>query len=529
MIKIYRRLDRWLDRHIAILLFLFLMLILRLPNLFEPYWYGDEGMYLTIGNALRDGKILYLDIIDHKTPLIYYFAILPGQTYFRLAMIAWMGLATINFFHLAKTFFRRTPLIHLATLIFVLLTSLPALEGNIPNGELWVMGFALLGWRLALAAPAYRRLIENKSISQTSATQSKRWLFLSGVSFGLAILTKVPAVFDMAAVFIPVWLLICSALAKQKPSSLAAIGRQTWALIWPIILGTFTPIFFSIIYFAWRGAGGAYLDYGLLYNFRYVKSWGLPFHHPLLIFLFSLKGKIILTAIITILISLNRKKTVWQIAAIWLLFALFGATLSNRPYPHYLLQIVPPLALFIAAIFQKSPKPAKIAHYPLFLIGNASIVILLFAAITLLKFGFYPTIDYYRRFGQLLNRQITFDQYGQKFNPLAVDNQKAADIIRRSGVKQIFIWGTNPMLYALSQTYPVGRFTVSFHIKDFQAQKETVANLNANPPLFIVTMNDEREWLPGLDQLLENGYLPNYNFQHFILWKKFNNAAQLAF
>ena len=49
-------------------------LILRLPSLFEPYWYADEGIYLTIGNALRRGEILYSQIHDNKPP---FYTILP--------------------------------------------------------------------------------------------------------------------------------------------------------------------------------------------------------------------------------------------------------------------------------------------------------------------------------------------------------------------------------------------------------------------------------------------------------------------
>ena len=48
---------------------LFLMfLILRIPSLFEPYWYGDEGIYLVLGQAIRKGVTLYSHIHDNKPP-----------------------------------------------------------------------------------------------------------------------------------------------------------------------------------------------------------------------------------------------------------------------------------------------------------------------------------------------------------------------------------------------------------------------------------------------------------------------------
>ena len=145
MFSLIKRFDKWLDTHIPLLLLLTLMLLLRIPNLFEPYWYGDEGIYLTIGNALKDGQHLYADIIDHKTPIIYFLAMVPDQRLFRLLNIFWMLVTTIFFHHLAKKLIKPKKYAVLASLIFILLTTLPRLEGNIPNGELFVMGFIMLG------------------------------------------------------------------------------------------------------------------------------------------------------------------------------------------------------------------------------------------------------------------------------------------------------------------------------------------------------------------------------------------------
>ena len=57
---------------------IFLIIILRVPSIFEPYWYGDEGIYLTIGNALAQGETLYRDIHDNKPPFIYLLALRAG-------------------------------------------------------------------------------------------------------------------------------------------------------------------------------------------------------------------------------------------------------------------------------------------------------------------------------------------------------------------------------------------------------------------------------------------------------------------
>ena len=48
------------------------------------------AIYLTVGEGINQGKILYKDIVDHKTPVIYYLARVPNQLSFRLLLTAWM-------------------------------------------------------------------------------------------------------------------------------------------------------------------------------------------------------------------------------------------------------------------------------------------------------------------------------------------------------------------------------------------------------------------------------------------------------
>ncbi len=55
-------------------LILFSIFLFRLPSLYEPFWYGDEGIYLVLGQAVRKGLVLYRDIHDNKPPLLYWLA-----------------------------------------------------------------------------------------------------------------------------------------------------------------------------------------------------------------------------------------------------------------------------------------------------------------------------------------------------------------------------------------------------------------------------------------------------------------------
>lgn len=59
--------DIWFTLILSVIFFL-----TRFPALFEPNWYGDEGIYQAIGRALRAGKLLYVGAWDNKPPTLYY-------------------------------------------------------------------------------------------------------------------------------------------------------------------------------------------------------------------------------------------------------------------------------------------------------------------------------------------------------------------------------------------------------------------------------------------------------------------------
>src|SRR5690554_2880145 len=93
-----KRVDSFLDRHALLLLALLIIVALRIPNFYEPYWYGDEGIYLTIGQAMNKGVALYREIVDHKTPIIYFLAQVGTQLNFRILNFVWMTITTVLFY-----------------------------------------------------------------------------------------------------------------------------------------------------------------------------------------------------------------------------------------------------------------------------------------------------------------------------------------------------------------------------------------------------------------------------------------------
>jgi len=523
--KTLKKIDKFFDQQTALLLSLFLLVMLRIPNFFEPYWYGDEAIYLAVGNALNQGGKLYTTIIDHKTPLIYQFARVPNQFYFRLLNLVWMILATVLFWLFAKKLFKKEIPSFIATSMMVLLTTLPWLEGNIPNGELFVFGFVILGAFLFTHTKIWQNFFAKKISWPKSKIKESLLLFSSGILFSLGILTKVPALLDLVPFFSIFALLLLSEILKinNKFKDWKTTFNQ---LLWRFLClsaGIVLPILLSIIYYQAIGSGRDYLDYGLLYNLRYSQSWNLAFNSPFLNFSFSLLGKTLYFFSFLVLIALNSKELNkrFQFLSIWFVATLYAVLLSNRPYPHYFIQMVPPFTLLIVEIGSRLTRKVKgiKKHFKSIVTGLALISLTIFIMLTL-GFKPYSASKYYSQFWQMASGQISKEEYDYEFNNLMRDNQKISKFINELGLEKIFIWGDNAMLYAQSKTVPTSRFTVAFHIKDFSDYERTLAQIKDEEPKLIVVMKRDQNTFPELNIFLKENYLINSQFDHMNLFLK---------
>ncbi len=510
--------------------------VLRIPNFSEPYWYGDEAIYLTVGNGLKDGQILYRDIIDHKTPLIYYFAMVPNQWWFRLVLLGWMLAATALFYEFSIKLLKSPWLSRVASLIFVLLTTLPWFEGHIPNGELFVIGFVMAGFYLLAQTSYFSALISN-----TPPVQRKHdWITLSaaGFFFGLGTLVKVPGVFDFAAAAFLLWLVAVQKLASQK-FSIQSLFSAAVHLLQPVLLltlGWASSIALSAAYFAAVGAGADYLQYGLLYNFHYSGTWQHEFPLAWLNTVFTLPGKAGIAAVLLLAVSVPmlRLKPAFRFAAGWFALSLFAALLSNRPYPHYFMQLVPSFSLLVVlmadALFTLRENILK-PTYPWSTVGmplamGTLLIGLSLSVLILLGFRPYSTAEYYSKYWKLISGSLDQQSYSNSFHWLIAENTQVTKTIHALGEKSLFIWGTNPMLYAQSGTYPVGRFTVSFHIQDLKAYDETMRSLRQAEPRLIVVMHDEHGEFPEFSEYLRENYMPNHQLQHMTLYLRIQRTPE---
>src|SRR5258708_6093788 len=426
MFAFVKKIDDFICQHLLFCGILILFVFLRTPNFAEPYWYGDEAIYLTLGTAMRHGERLYSEIIDHKTPIIYYLAMVPNQFDFRVLNFGSTFLTVTLFYFFAQKVIKNKNAALFATLFFMLFTTLPWFEGHIPNGELFVMCFVFIAATFFSRTNLFQRFVgESTPISlnhQLTPSLSYKLFslkqlglfFAAGIFFSLGILTKVPALFDLLAFLFLLWSFFIDTLLTKKSSNTWSQLASTVMAGVVCLVGVALPIIISIVYFILRGSGQAYLDYGLLYNFHYVETWVPTFSIPLLTKLFTLPVKVGLLTVLLVIITASSRlfSSRFRFIAGWFCLSLFASLLSNRPYPHYFLQTIPPLALLfgylaqvLGEVFGKkktAPQLQKRGE-----VGASVFFITLFLSVLLLlRVGVYSTSDYYFKFYKLITHQM---------------------------------------------------------------------------------------------------------------------------
>ncbi len=449
------------------MLYAILFFLLRLPSLFEPYWYGDEGIYLALGQGIRHGLVLFQQIHDNKPPTLYYLAALAHTVFgFRLLLLLVMIPTVYFFYRLSFKFLKSKILSQLSTLLFLIITSVPLFEGNIANAEVFMLLPTILAFLIFLN---YKK-------------SSLSFLF-SGLLLGLAFTIKVPVAIEFA--FLCLWLLI---FQKSKIKNLFIFS-----------LSFLTPIIIYLIYFAVKGALEPFLFAALLQNFGYLSSWSTSSQQASVASggLFG-RGIILLVFWLFSFLLFHFKKISKNIffLSAWFFAALFGALLSGRPYPHYLIQVLPPLCLLLFFFF-------KSKLWVLFVFS------FFIASLFRYKFYFYPVFSYYLNFYSYVLGKKNIDNYRKYFSYDMPQNYLLASKIKSltDPSDKIYVWGDQSFLFPLSDRLPATKYIVSYHVVDFKAHALTMSELKLTTPKLIIYYPEPSRPFPQLDNFIADYYV----------------------
>lgn len=480
MRSLWHKLISVIDTPLWLEFFFVLLLILRIPSFFEPYYYGDEMIYLALGEGIRQGIPLYLGLHDNKPPLLYITAAISGNLFIFKAILAFWNLLTVyGFWKLVKHLFpKNVKLQNISTVIFGLLTTLPLLEGNTVNAELFMICPIIFAFWILL-----------------SKKNSLKNLLISGGLFSIGALYKIPAAFDILGI-ITYWAIY----TKLNFQDIKELIRKTFT----VSIGFLIPIGITFIWFYFAGSFKEYLIAAFLQNFGYVSSWQrsgeeIPFlvkNAPLL-----MRFGIMIIGFIVLWFVRNKISKQFIFLSAWLLATLFAVTLSERPYPHYLVQSIAPVSILLGMLFSLKNVEQSLTVIPL---------TLAFFIPFYYKFWYYPTLSYYQRFLNFATNTISRDTYFDGFSQNIKSNYKIAQYLKSSSSKEekVFVWGNDSAaIYSLARRMPPTKYVADYHFNDFSKPEETIEMLSETRPKFIVVTPNSFKFPELFDFVDKNYYM----------------------
>lgn len=458
----------------------FFFFLLRFPSLFEPYWYGDEGIYEVLGSAMRQGRLLYRDIWDNKPPLLYVvYALFNGdQFWVKLASLI-VGVCTvIAFYFLAKKLFspEKNYAVQISTILFTVLFGLPLIEGNIANAENFMLLPIIIAATIIFAVSDKHILPKTpKPFFRKLETRNEALLFLAGFLLSIAFLFKIVGIFDMAAFTFFLFFMYAPNTIKQFKRIVVAVTKHLLFFF----VGFLLPIVCVFLFFLIAGGFLGFLKATFTSNVGYV-GYANQFFIPQGLLLL----KLILLGAYCYILFLKKQKLTKPVLFIllWLGFSLFNAFFSARPYTHYVLVVLPSFCLLVGLFLWERKQRMFFGIFLLIILSLLSN-----------NFNIYKKIlPYYENFISYVTDKKSAAAYQSFFDRNTPHDYELAQFLRLRLTKDdsLFIWGNNAQVYKLTNTLPPGRYTVAYHIVgNKQAEKETQEAINKSMPKYIVVMN----------------------------------------
>lgn len=478
MIKLFK--DNLNKHYLALAIILFSIFIFRLPSLYEPYWYGDEGIFAAVASNLNQGGVLYQTAWDNKPPMIYltYAAIFKtlGVSMFNLrivTLIIVMATAAAIYEIAIKTLGKKRALT--AAFLFGLLTSLRLIEGNLSLTEIFMIMPITLAMMIAII-----RKFDYPS------------LFFAGVLFAVASLYKQVGAFETAALGIYLFF----------------ISDKFWDFIKKglvLSIGFAIPYALTVGYFSSKGLLGEYI-FGAYTYYRYYLA-----ESPKYATLINIAKYLPIVATVGYGLWKKWKREeigILHLFLLWASFSFLGSYFSGRTYGHYLVQATPSISLLLACIaLPKKLRLPQIVYSVIFIAPIIFLTQLLFS--NFLTAGPINQIRYWQNFLEFVSGSKGVSQYNNFFDGTSntIDGLNTFFEVNHDIGTSAYIWGDMSWLYAVSNLKNPSRYVTSFHVFGVpNGQDEVAKQLNENPPKYIIKGERSIGTFWQLEKLLSKRY-----------------------
>ena len=405
-----------------------LTVAIRLPSLLHPQPIDSEAMYSVVANEIVDGGRPYADAVERKPPLLFWtyaaiFKVAGKFNWKALHMVAlvWTLCAMAGLYVIGRHLFdRNTGLI--AALFYSVFQPWWTWKTLAFDAEMLMNLPIIWAWAIAFGR---------------SSSRLRPELFPAGALLGAAFLLKQPAA--IAAVPLGIYLLLPSYRASRSLTRTNSVIQAT----------IFTVGFFAVLGLVtivlWKQ--------GILHEAFY---WTIADHD--VPHVFWQKGIVITLAFIVACLPLvigaimacRDKSEIWagrtpeRTALFGLLMAsAIGAAAGARFYPHYYVQLIPPLALlaapYYARLWSRAIRP------PHWLLRPA--VTYAWLGLTVIAFS----IEHWTRLA-----------------PRRVPSEAARYLSTHSSPDdRIFVWGQTPEIYLDAYRRPASRYITTFPLTGY--------------------------------------------------------------
>ncbi|MBI5284032.1 MAG: glycosyltransferase family 39 protein [Chloroflexi bacterium] len=453
---------------------------LRYPSLYEPRWYGDEGIFAAIAQNMREGRTLYAQAWDNKPPLIFFtyagIQSLFGTSVFALHLVttaAVLGTQAAVMMIGALMYGGRRAIV--AGALFAFAMGTPVIEGNLAMTET----FMILPASLAVLVFV---------IAERRGDAPLAYYVAAGLLIGIAAGYKQVAVFDGAAIALMIWLTHARPLRALVPMAAGFAAPQAAFAAFFLANGAFGQYWYAV-----AGSLQLYSEAGSQGPFVRVAGY-LP--------------ALLALAWLALRRQSGEEITLRSFPVLWLGFALAGSTSSSFPFPHYLQQAAPACALVIVA----NPFEMERERLARALLGVAAVLVV--AAV----FGQFALafrerrqlnpVGYYRTFASYRWGTMSDLDYDDYFDGRTIAARDAVAFMRSDGAgTSLYTWSELPWVYAAGGFTNPARYYTSFLGEILpDAKRDILRDLAADPPVYILVSDGAYAPFGELDNFMRGRY-----------------------
>ena len=444
-------------------IFILILVLLRIPSVFEPHWHPLEGFFSSIVTSTSNNLKIYQDVWSSYPPgnlLIYSLANLIPDYSLNVLKISNLVISIgslILIFKISKKLFDEKVAVT-ALIISTILLGTSILEANVASAVNFYLFFTLSGIYLVFKKGKHNHL-------------------LSGVFFGLAMIFGFKPIFEFLAILL--FLLITTNTLKKQMRPLL------------YLLGFLSPL---IIVGIWMSSIGVLEDFYsqvIVYN---ITNLFQETTHGLGFIFFS--NNIILRSLLFIFfcfiaLYLFRKKNISRpifLVTLVSLASVFAVLTSSNQALYNLIQLVPMFSIITALVIVNLLKNIDVSRK----LTMISIYFLaLFFILNLYTTGrkLSGTVDffgYYQNFISSLIKKKDTSSYIKFFGEETYKRYRANTYLTQNypDTDDIYIWTDNPWLYFLKNIKPPVKYLQSFIAVDNLGKVKS--DIQTNSPRIIV-------------------------------------------